>query len=211
MLFTGLPTIWHHSIEASHLATFCDVATNILLVWAIQLAVAFDFMQGKSRKNLIIATSIFNGIVWIWLFAEMVLASDFNLITFGSFGHFQPGEVALILNAWGVVGLFVLHLKRIPKPARPALLATFLIFFCGMVLATAKGSQISAYIFPLARGLAYCRDVRSADPVAFQPHPLCPGPSDGGRPTSEKRSLKPLAGYFIARRSRSQTFLPRRH
>lgn len=148
ILLTGIPTVWLHSDEGNRLAAATDVGSNIFLTWALLMAVAGDFMQPASRFRFRIAATVVDFSAIAWLFYESTLDGEkFKLINMGEFGQFYVGEVILIVNAWTVAGIFFGNWARIPRIARPALSMTFIIFFVGMILATAANNQIWWRIF----------------------------------------------------------------
>lgn len=146
ILITGIPTVWLHSYEGNRLASFFDVGTNVLLAWSMQIAVSGDFMRRASRRPFLGLMTVINFIVWIKLAIEVTAPTKAYMITFGKFGGFYFGEVALILNAFVVVGLFAASYKTIPRGARPMLHLTILMFLMGLFLATASNSQVSMRI-----------------------------------------------------------------
>ena len=146
MLITGIPTVWLHSMEGYRLASFFDVGTNILLAWAAILAVSGDFMQRESRRKLLIVITPIDVAVIGWLLWEVFAAEKVPLIRFGDFGQFYTGQVALIANAWVAAILFVKNVRRIPHHARALMWLTLIMFFMGMLLATASKHQVSGYI-----------------------------------------------------------------
>lgn len=148
ILLTGIPTVWLHSVEGNRLASFFDVGSNIFLAWALLIGVSGDFLGAASRFRLRTVATLLNAGVLGWLAYEVVAPQKTPLFTFGDWGHFYLGEVALILNCWLVVGVFVAYRAQIPKPAKPLLYLIVLIFFVGMLFATAKNDQISLFIIP---------------------------------------------------------------
>ena len=148
VLITGVFTVLLHANEGNRLASFFDVGTNILLAWALQVAVSGDFLRQRPRRVLIGVSSLVNLAVLLWLAYEVKAPQKVPLLRFGEFGQFYAGEVALIANCWVVAGLFFGNLGKIPARARPLLYLMFSIFFVGMLLATASNSQISFGIFP---------------------------------------------------------------
>jgi hypothetical protein len=147
VLLTGIPTVWLHAYEGNRLASFFDVGTNIFLAWAMQVAVAGDFLPKPLRGKLLAGTGLANVFVLAWLAYEVVAPVKTPIVTFGEFGQFYVGEVALILNAFLAVGLFIYGYKTIPIHARPLLHLTVATFFVGMILATAGNSQVSLRVF----------------------------------------------------------------
>lgn len=148
VLITGIPTVWLHAMEGSRIASFFDVGTNILLAWSIQIAFSVDFLAPKAYRKLITLMTVINVFVWVSLAYEIRASQKLPLLTFGDFGQFYLGEVALILNAWVSVGVIFASFSKIPRHARPLFWMFFSFFFFGMFVATAGNSQISIYIFP---------------------------------------------------------------
>ncbi len=71
------------------------------------------------------------------------------VIPLGDWGGFYPGETWLIGFSWLNVGLFAVNWTRIPLHARPLLLCSLALFFCGMLLATASNDKIIYPFIPL--------------------------------------------------------------
>jgi len=147
VLLTGIPTVWLHAYEGNRLASFFDVGTNILLAWAMQVAAAGDFLSKPVRTKLLAATGLLNVGVLAWLAYEVVVPVKVPVITLGEFGQFYFGEVALILNAFLVVGLFIGGYGSIPMRTRPLFHLLVATFFVGMILAAAGNSQVSLRVF----------------------------------------------------------------
>lgn len=147
VLITGIPTVILHAYEGNRLASFFDVGTNILLAWALQLAVAGDFLTPNARRRLTWTSTCINAGVLLWLLHEVFAVEKTPLIRFGSFGEFYAGEVALILNCLVGTGLFVAHHSRIPRQARGLFYLIVSMFLCGLFLATAGNSHVSSRIF----------------------------------------------------------------
>ena len=148
IFITGIPTVWWHSSEVSLAAAAFDVASNILLAWALQVAASGDFMQPGARRELLTVSTPVNLCAWAWLIYEVVSGKRIPLVQFGAFGRFYAGEVILILNAWVVVILFVVYWRMVSLKARPLMGMVIVLFFIGMLLATADGDQICLRIFP---------------------------------------------------------------
>lgn len=147
VVITAIPTVIHHADPRVSFWTSTDVASNILLVWALQVAVSGDFMSPARRKTFVALSTVMNACILAWLVYEATLPTQTPLLGFGDFGGFCFGEIALIINAWIVAGLFFRSYRHIPPPARPFLFLTFFIFFVGMGLATASDGQISLRFF----------------------------------------------------------------
>ena len=148
VFLTGLPTVWLHAVEGNRVASFFDTGSNILLAWWLIVAASGDFLQPSSRKKLIGITLACNLLVWAWLIAEIFAAKKIPLISFGAHGYFNVGEVALIANCWVTVILFIRFRKQVSRASSPFLYTVIVMFFAGMLLATASNSHISLYILP---------------------------------------------------------------
>lgn len=149
IVLTGIPTVWFHAYEENTTAAAFDVASNIFLVWAMQIGVAGDFMTPRKRNIFLGIVTLLNALAFAWIFSEIGAESKLKLIDFGAWGFFYVGEVALILNSFLVTGIFFAHLRRIPPVARPLLYTVFILFFAGMLLATADNSLVLGRIFAL--------------------------------------------------------------
>lgn len=147
ILITGIPTVWLHAYEGNRLISFFDVGTNILLAWALEIAVSGDFMGKPARRKLLVALTALNIGVWFYLAYEVVAPVKRYVITFGSHGGFHFGQVALILNAFVVLGLFIAGYKHIPREARGLFHLAVCMFLAGLLLATARQSFISNRVF----------------------------------------------------------------
>lgn len=148
ILLTGIPTVWLHAYEGNRIAGATDTGSNIFLVWAIQIAVAGDFFRGNFKRNFIAVSTLLNFSAIAFLFYEAVfLTTKVKAIDLGDFGWFNIGELALIISAWVVTFAFFFNWKKIPASARPLLLVVFVMFFCGMILASAKNAQVSMRVF----------------------------------------------------------------
>lgn len=148
ILLTGIPTVWLHAYEGDRIAGATDTGSNIFLVWAIQMGAAGDFLRGNLKRNFIILSTALNFSAIAFLFYEAIyLTTKVKAIDLGDFGWFNIGELALIISAWAATILFFLNWKKIPAAARPLLLVVFCMFFCGMILASAKNAQVSMRVF----------------------------------------------------------------
>lgn len=148
LFLTGLPTLgWHGwgvvatdwTGEAWRIA---DVGTNLLLAFAIQLAVAGDFYGTRFRNRLALLSGVANLVAVAGLVREGVTGVKSYAIPLGDFGGFYPGEAMLIADAFLVTGLFYAARERIAPAAKPLLHAVTAIFVVGLGLATAEGSVV---------------------------------------------------------------------
>jgi len=141
LLLTGIPTLGWHGWGGSawHVA---DVGTNLLLAWAMQLAVLGDFYSAPRRQQVAAVSGLVNAGAVFWMVGEQVTGDPAFALAFGDFGGFYVGELVLILDAWLIVGLLVARRDRIPVAARPLLRAIVAVFFVGMLLATASGDAV---------------------------------------------------------------------
>ena len=148
ILLTGIPTVWLHAYEGNRIASATDTGSNIFLVCAIQMGVAFDFLSGKLRRNLVAISTTLNFSAILFLYYEAIfLESKVKALSFGDFGYFNIGEVALIVSAWAVTIIFFVNIRKIPAPARPLLYLVFIMFFCGMILAGASSAHVTMRVF----------------------------------------------------------------
>lgn len=147
ILVTGIPTVWLHSDEANPYAAAADVGSNVFLTWSMLMAVSGDFLAPAKRNIFRVVVSVLDFAALSWITYETQLPQKWKMLDFGDFGFFHVGEVILIMNAWLVAGMFFGHWRHIPRHSRPALIMTFVMFFAGMLLATASNSHISYRIF----------------------------------------------------------------
>ena len=150
ILVTGIPTVWLHSDEGNRLAGATDVGSNVFLAWAILMAISGDFMKQPAANRFRIGLTVIDFAALFYIFYEALFLGDYRFtpINFGEFGHFRFGETALIINAWLVAGMFFAYRKQIPPAARPLIVTVFLMFVCGLILATANNGLIMYRIFP---------------------------------------------------------------
>lgn len=148
LFLTGLPTLgWHGwgtvATDWTHETwRVADVGTNLLLAWALQLAVAGDFHGPRTVRRLAWGSGAVNAAAVLWMVREAVTGVKTHWIPLGEFGGFYAGEAVLIADAVLVVGLFYAARRRIAAPARPLLHAVTAIFLVGLGLATADGDVV---------------------------------------------------------------------
>lgn len=122
---------------------FLDTGSNIVVAWAIALAVLGDYYSAAAarRGRLLLTVAMGVGVAWHF-FDRLPSTERAYLIPLGGWGGFYPGESWLVALSWTVVGLFVARRKRIPEPARPLLWLVLALFFAGMLLATARNDVV---------------------------------------------------------------------
>ena len=148
ILLTGIPTVWLHAYEGNRIASATDTGSNIFLTWAIHVAIAGDFFRGRTLRAFLTATTAAMILAIGFLYYEaLYLPVKIKLIDLGAYGYFHIGQTMLIVNGWVATGLFFAHLRRIPARAGPLLLLVFVMFFTGMVLASAGNARITWRIF----------------------------------------------------------------
>jgi hypothetical protein len=115
----------------------CVLITGIPTVW-------LHSMEGNRVASFFdVGTNILLALAY-----EVFAPEKRPVITFGEFGLFYAGEVALIANGWVAVILLVANIRHIPAHARPALWMMVGTFFTGMLMATASNSEIALRIVP---------------------------------------------------------------
>jgi hypothetical protein len=146
---TGVAAIWFHGFREPFAARVVEIGANLLLVWAIQVAIVGELYPGRLGRLINLVVGLANLEVVVTLAASgakggipLVLASD-------SFGGIGLGDFLLILNCLVAVALLYARRSFISPGARPLLYITTLVFFAGLVLAVAPNSS-----FPF-RTLAY--------------------------------------------------------
>lgn len=148
MLLTGIPTVWLHAYEGNRIASATDTGSNIFLAWAIQVAIAGDFFRGRTRNVFVTATTVAMVAAVGFLFYEaLYLPVKVKIIDLGPYGYFHIGQTLLIINGWLATGLFFANLRKIPQEARRLLLLVFVMFFVGMILASAGNVRLTNRVF----------------------------------------------------------------
>ena len=129
---------------------FLDTGSNIVVAWAVAMAIVGDFNTDASRRWALplLTLLMLIGVGWHY-YDRLPDTARFYVIPLGDWGGFYPGETWLIAFSWLNVGLFAANWKHISGPARPLLLWTFAMFFCGMLLASASNDKIAYPFVPL--------------------------------------------------------------
>lgn len=129
---------------------FLDTGSNIVVAWALAVAVLGDYYgpAARARGRAIVSAAMAVGLVWHLVDQHPATASVY-LIPLGEWGGFKPGETWLIALSVTVVGLFYARRERIPSAARPILTTVVAIFLCGLGLATASNDRILYPFFAL--------------------------------------------------------------
>jgi hypothetical protein len=126
--------------------TFLDTGSNIVVAWAIAIAVLGDYYDDPFRRRACIALTIAMAIGLAWHFRDSLPGIERSyLVPLGAWGGFYPGESFLIVMSWVVVGLFVARRASISASARPLLWLVTGLFLVGMLLATARNDVV---VFP---------------------------------------------------------------
>ncbi len=141
LFVTGIPTLgWHGwGMEAWRVA---DVSSNLLLAFALQLAVLGDYYRADFRRRFAAVSGVVNAAAVVWMAGEGARGGAVEAIDFGAFGGFQIGETVLILDSVAVVVLIAVRRHRIPEVAVPLLRLVVLCFTVGLLLATAAGDTV---------------------------------------------------------------------
>ena len=123
--------------------SFLDTGSNIVVTWAVALAVLGDYYSTKTRRWAVpLATlALIVGVAWHY-YDRLPSTGRIYVIPLGAWGGFCPGEFFLIMFAWINVALFAAKRCRIPKAARPMLLLVVCVFAIGMLFATASDDGI---------------------------------------------------------------------
>ncbi len=154
ILLTGVFTITLHGYGETNPVwgerwfwSFLDTGSNILVTWSIALAVLGDYYRQRTRKWAVpLATAgMIAGVSWHY-YDRLPSTVSFYVIPLGKWGGFYPGEFALVAFSWLVLFLFFAKWKSVPEKARPLLLLVALVFFGGMLLATAD-QELVVYPF----------------------------------------------------------------
>jgi hypothetical protein len=122
---------------------FLDTGSNIVVAWAIALAVLADYYDERLRRigRFVLTSAMVIGV--LWHFYDRLPSTDRSfLIPLGEWGGFHPGETWLIALSFTICGLLIARRSVIPVDARRILLVVFAVFFSGMLLATASNDKI---------------------------------------------------------------------
>ncbi len=150
IVWTGVFTVTPHGfgetnpvLGARWFWAFLDTGSNIVVAWALALAVLGDYYSESTRRRGRVVLTVAMAIGVVWHFVDRLPSTDRQyLVPLGDWGGFYPGESWLIAISWTVVALFVIRRDRIPASARPLLWLVFVLFFLGMLLATARNDVV---------------------------------------------------------------------
>ncbi len=142
IIITAIPTIIHHKYPLQQFWTSVDVMSNILLIWALELALAGDFFKEPFRKKFISVVSIINLIVVLKLGYEIYAPPKGLFLPLGEKSGFTVGEVALILNALLSVIIFSYYSNTFSKKQKMVLKTIVFMFLLGLILATGSDDFI---------------------------------------------------------------------
>jgi hypothetical protein len=125
---------------------FLDTGSNIVVAWALALAVLGDYYDDSFRRRAraLLSAAMLIGVAWHF-YDRLPSTERAYLVPLGAWGGFHPGEAWLIAMSSVVVGLFAARRERIPTAARPLLGLVFALFLFGMLLATARNDVV---LFP---------------------------------------------------------------
>jgi hypothetical protein len=146
---TGVFTITLHGFGATAsgygpgwLWRILDTGSNIVVAWALALAVVGDFYRDTARwaRPLLTAAASL-GLAW-HTYDSLPGIERRHLVPLGTWGGFYPGESCLIALSLTVTILFARARRRIPADARPLLGLVVAIFAVGLVFATADNDVI---------------------------------------------------------------------
>lgn len=146
IVLTAIPTVWFHAYEDNSVAQTTDTASNILLAWAMLVAVTGDFSNPRNRILLVGTASLLNLLLFAYMLYETVSGTKDALVTFGDGGFLYASEVGLIVNSLVVAAVFSIHTRKVPPRARPLLGTVLFMFVCGAVLATKEGDYVTMRI-----------------------------------------------------------------
>jgi hypothetical protein len=125
---------------------FLDTGSNIVVVWAIAIAVLGDYYEDPLRRRARLALTAAMAVGVGWHLRDSLPGMDRSyLVPLGAWGGFYPGESCLIALSFAVVGLYAARRDRIPVTAKPLLALVTGTFLFGMLLATARNDVV---VFP---------------------------------------------------------------
>ncbi len=144
IIITAIPTIIHHMSPTQQFWTSVDIMSNILLVWALELALAGDFLKQPFRRQFVFILSIINLFVILKLGYEVISPPQNIFLPLGEKGGFTFGEIALILNAILSVIIISYYSRSFTKKQKSVMKVLVAIFLLGLLLATGSDD----YIYP---------------------------------------------------------------
>ena len=149
IFLTGIPTLGLHGFGEPFGApshpywSVADTGSNLILAWAILVAVLGDFHPPATARRVALATLAINLAAIAWMtYERCVLPERTHVIPLGEFGGFYAGEFVLILDSFLVAGLLYRARDRIVPAARPVLHIVLVSFLVGLGLATAANEQV---------------------------------------------------------------------
>jgi hypothetical protein len=153
ILVTGIPTLGLHGYGEPFRAPshpywgVADTGTNLLLAWALQVAVLGDFWSRRTQWRVGAASLVVNvcGIGHM-AYERFFAAQRSYLLPLGDFGGFYTGEALLILDSLLVTALLVVARSRLTRPTRRLLALVAATFVCGLGLATASNQQVGVLL-----------------------------------------------------------------
>jgi len=157
IVVTGVFTVTLHGVGETNPVlgarwfwAFLDTGSNIVVTWAITLAILGDFYSRKTQSWARPAATIgmFVGVGWHF-YDRLPSTERAYLIPFGEWGGFYPGETFLIAYSWLTLGLFAAKWGEIPSKAKALIVSVAIVFFFGMLLATASNETIVYPFIPL--------------------------------------------------------------
>lgn len=131
---------------------FLDTGSNIVVTWAIALAVLDDLyhQHAASLKRYKLFLTLFMIVGVAWHFYDRYPATErFMIIPLGKWGGFYPGEFCLITFALINGFLFFNKRKQLPEKSLPLLYLVATTFLIGLLLATASNDKIIYPFFSL--------------------------------------------------------------
>ncbi len=148
VIITAILTIVHHIIPQDETWTSLDIASNILVVFSIQFALAGDYFSQRFFKIFSIVLGVVNLILVVYLLCLLFLSLPNVYFSLGKGKGFTLGEFALILNAVVTVMILGSSYRRLTFRERIVLLVILVTFLLGLFLATGSDE----YIFPKYMG-----------------------------------------------------------
>ena len=102
---TGVAAVWYHGLGGSFPARVADIGTNLMLAWAIQLAIVGDYYPGRGGRLLNLVIFLAN-LEYILTFAVGGAKGQAPLVLASSqFGGLNSGEILLVVNCLIAVAL----------------------------------------------------------------------------------------------------------
>ncbi|MCG8589539.1 MAG: hypothetical protein MJE66_09630 [Proteobacteria bacterium] len=153
IFLTGVPTLGLHGYgepfgePSKPYWAVADTGSNLVLAWALQLAVLGDFYRRSVQWRVGLASGLVNlGAIGFMIAERFWWTERFYAVPLGSVGGFYTGEFVLILDSILVTALLYRNRTRLSASSRALLNVVAVTFLVGLALATAKNQHVTGRV-----------------------------------------------------------------